>query len=120
MVNETATPPRVVRFIARARSANTGKRQHESTYDPEVDVLRILFRDVKPPDLPQLFHCVGCLAWSRSENGVPGILPFVKSLRNRREGRGCGAEFRTISGELARAPLAAQGMWLNGMLSRQR
>ena len=28
--------------------------------------------DVRPPDIPQLFHGVGCLAWSRSENGVPG------------------------------------------------
>ena len=28
--------------------------------------------DSRPPDLPQLFHGVGCLAWSRSANGVPG------------------------------------------------
>ena len=41
-------------------------------YAPAWGNLGVALRDARPPDIPQLFHCVGCMAWSRSENGVPG------------------------------------------------
>lgn len=45
MVNETATPPRCCNGVSHQQDRKILESAMKVTYDPEVDVLRILFRD---------------------------------------------------------------------------